>query len=57
LIATLIAPDKLPAISRVIADVEVAALPHDVRDEIGVVVWRGVWFPRGSSAGSQLPQT
>jgi hypothetical protein len=52
LIAALIAPDKLPPISRVVPDVDIAALAAGVRAEIGVVVWRGVWFPRGSSAWS-----
>lgn len=55
LISALIAPDKLPPITRVIPDVDIGALPVEVRADIGVVVWRGVWFPRGSSAWSPPP--
>ena len=54
-VAALIAPDELPPVSQVIADVDVAALPSDVRSQIGVVVWRGIWFPRGSSRWSPDP--
>lgn len=54
-IEALIAPDKLPPVSHVIADVDVTALTPHVRSEIGVVVWRGIWFPRGSSAWSPQP--
>ncbi len=51
-IAALIAPDQLPRVSRVVPDVDVSTLPADVRSEIGVVVWRGIWFPRASSTWS-----
>lgn len=37
----------LPTITRVIEDVDVSTLdPNHVLPNIGIVVWRGVWFPK-----------
>ena len=52
LIAGLIEPEPVPRVIRAVADVDVSTLAPDIRSDVGVVVWRGVWFPRGASAWS-----
>jgi hypothetical protein len=39
--------DPLPPIRRVIEDIDVSTLDENhIRPNMGVPVWRGVWFPR-----------
>jgi hypothetical protein len=42
--------NQMPAIAEIIVDVEVSALdPGHVLPNMEPPVWRGVWFPKGSS--------
>jgi hypothetical protein len=39
--------DLLPSIHKVIEDIDVSTLdPGHVLPNIGVPIWRGIWFPR-----------
>src|SRR5258706_15491110 len=40
--------DDVPAVSQVIADVDVSTLEEGpILPNIGVVIWRGIWWPPG----------
>jgi hypothetical protein len=44
----LYAGGSLPEITRVIEDIDISTLePNHVRPNIGVPVWRGIWWPPG----------
>ena len=40
--------DDVPAVSEVVADVDVSTLDEGhILPNIGVVIWRGIWWPPG----------
>lgn len=40
--------EPLPLPSRIVPDVDVSTLDeHHVLPNVGVVIWRGIWFPSG----------
>jgi hypothetical protein len=50
LIGDLLAPEQIPRVVRADRDVDVSRLPIALA-EIGVSVWRGIWFPRTNLRG------
>ena len=38
--------EPMPPIRKVIEDVDITTLDRHVRPNIGVPIWRGIWYPR-----------
>lgn len=38
--------EAMPPIRKVIEDVDITTLDQHVRPNIGVPIWRGIWYPR-----------